>query len=151
MKKLHMNERVLGYLLMGFGVGIMFFTSVSMYRVFTGKIPPVQLFNLPAITLDLSAATPQVDSTTLPPELQEFLPQSSKSATNKPAEILSADVINFSSNIFAHIMLMGFIASIGFRLASLGVMLVRPVVVKLRQTEGNIEDTLPPPRPTALQ
>ncbi|HLB61043.1 MAG TPA: hypothetical protein VJL83_05565 [Patescibacteria group bacterium] len=146
MKKLHINERVLGYLLMGFGVGIMLFTAVSMYRVFTGKTPPVQLFNLPAITLDLSAATPQVDTSTLPPELQEFFPQPPKETTNKPAEILSADIINFSSNIFAHIMLMGFIASIGFRLASLGAMLVRPVVVKLR----GIEETLPPPRPTRL-
>ena len=100
-----MSEKIIGYTLLVCGIAIILFTAFNVYFVFTKQAQPIQLFNFPAVSLDLIPGA-------------------------KPTEILPADVLNQSSNIFAHLLLMGFMASIGQKLATLGVQLVRPIVVK---------------------
>ena len=103
-----MTEKIVGYTLLGIGILGIIFTAGSVFMVFTGKILPIQLFNLPAITFSLAPGT-------------------------KPVELMTADAINQTSNIAAHLFLMGFLAGAGQKLASLGVQLVRPIVIKAKE------------------
>lgn len=130
-----MNERVTGYTLLGIGVVLILFSIISVFLVFTGNTKPAKLFNSAGITFDLSSlvggnlqALKNVGSPNQP-------------AAKKPAEIIPADLINDSTNIFVHLLLMGFIASGGFKLASLGVSLIRPVVIKLKAKDGTVIPT----------
>lgn len=128
-----MNEKVIGYSLIIVGILTILFSATSVYLVFTKKSEPVKLFTLQGIGLDLG----NLFSDSLPPEATQLLNQNRGKSTR--TEIISADLINDTSNIFAHLLLMGFIASIGYKLASLGVMLVRPIVVKLKSKEVTAE------------
>jgi hypothetical protein len=71
----------------------------------------------------------QIMTNSLPAELQAQMPKTPKT------EIISATMLNDSSNIFAHLMLMGFIVSLGYKLANLGIQMLRPIVVKLKAKE----------------
>lgn len=111
-----MSEKIIGYTLLVSGIAIIIFTAFNVYFVFTRQAQPVQLFNFPSISLDMSQS------------LGVALPKS------KPTELISADMLNQTSNIFAHLFLMGFFATIGEKLASLGVQLVRPIVIKSKES-----------------
>src|SRR3989344_5534149 len=124
-----MSERILGYALLTIGIVVMVLSGLSVYQVFTKKTQPVKLFNFTGINIDLAQMTAN-QLTNLPPEMSQFINQGSNEKSNAyKTEILPADLINDSSNIFAHLLLMGFIASIGFKLAQLGTLLVRPIKV----------------------
>ena len=133
------SEKLTGYTLLAVGVLTIIYAAFSVYQVFTKRVDPINLFNFPAISIDTSQIiSSQISQDSLPPELAQMLAKSATqqaSASAKPTEILSADMINQTSNVFAHLFLMGFVASIGHKLAGLGVMLLRPVEVKVRTKE----------------
>jgi len=52
-----------------------------------------------------------------------------------PQELISSDLLNESSNLAAHLFLMGFMASIGYKIGSLGIQMLRPIVVKVREAK----------------
>lgn len=110
-----MSEKISGYTLLISGIAIILFCAFNVVFVFTGRAQPIQLFNFPAMSLDLGS------SLGLP-------------TATKPTEMISAAMLNQTSNIAAHLFLMGFLASIGEKLASLGVQLVRPIVVKSKES-----------------
>ena len=116
-----MNEKTVGYALLAIGVAIILIAAVSVLLVFTKTINPVQLFNFQGVSLDLSSLVPSLPGT--------------KPAAPATTELLPSNVLNDTSNVFAHVFLMGFIASIGGRIATLGVQLLRPVEVKVRTKE----------------
>jgi len=129
-----MGGKILGYFLISAGILILLSSAVSVYLVFTKQAKPVQLFDFPAISLDPNQFIP-----TFPQTLEnQTLPKNNQ----KKAELIPASVINDSSNLLAHLLLMGFIASIGYKLASLGTMLVRPIVVKLKATSEELKNNL---------
>ncbi|EKD32307.1 MAG: hypothetical protein ACD_77C00126G0001, partial [uncultured bacterium] len=106
-----MSERILGYALLTIGIVVMVLSGLSVYQVFTKKTQPVKLFNFTGINIDLAQMTAN-QLTNLPPEMSQFINQGSNEKSNAyKTEILPADLINDSSNIFAHLLLMGFIAS----------------------------------------
>lgn len=124
-----MSEKITGYTLLIFGVVIMTLCVVNIFMVFTKKASPVQLFNYSGISLDLSSLTSG---------LNETIPQNSKNAfPTKKSELISGAMLNDSSNLLAHIFLIGFVSSFGFKISSLGVQLIRPVVVKLKAKDGS--------------
>src|SRR3989344_4345816 len=105
-----MTEKILGYILITIGILIIFFSGYSVYQVFTKQEKPVQLFNFKGITLD----TNQLLAGSLPPEIAQTLPK------NTPKqELISADLLNDSSNLLMHLMFMGFILNVGYKLASI--------------------------------
>lgn len=120
-----MTEKIIGYLLLAIGIITILFSGFSVYNVFTKQSKPVQLFNFKGIGFDTS----QILSGALPPEFANQIPKNSKAAQT---ELIPPDLLNDSSNIFAHLMLMGFLASVGAKIAGIGTQLVRPIVVKLK-------------------
>ncbi len=101
-----MSEKITGYILLFVGIFLIIVSAFSVFNVFTGKTKPFELFQMPGISLDV---------------------------VGQKTEIVSAAMINDSSNLFVHLLLMGFIASTGQKLASLGVQLVRPIVIKYNE------------------
>ncbi len=128
-----MSEKIVGYLLISCGVMAIIFSVLNIYSVFTGKTRPVQVFNFSGISLDASQFLPQ----DLPSEASQLV----KPEATQKAEIIPANIINDSSNIFAHLLLMGFLASAGSKVALIGTMLVRPINVKLRNKEPEKENS----------
>lgn len=118
-----MTEKATGYALLVFGLLIIAFAGFSVYQVVTKKAEPVSVFNFSGVSLDLGSM--------LPPESQELkieknsLPQ---------MQLITPEMINETSNLFLHIFLMGFTVNIGYKVASLGVTLIRPIQVKLKES-----------------
>jgi hypothetical protein len=123
-----MSEKNIGYLLLFFGIITIIYSGFNVYLVFTKRTKPFPLFNFKSITVN----TNQVLIGSLPEEIKSKLEQN---VSTSPTEIMPAEVINDTSNILAHLMLMGFLGGIGYKIGSIGAMLVRPVVVKLKAKE----------------
>ncbi len=134
-----MTEKITGYVLVAVGLIIILFSGFSVYQVFTAKEKPVSLFHFEGISLNLSSLLGSGEGLTS--EQQAALER--QKAQIKPQEIVSSALLNDSSNIAAHMFLMGFIASIGYKIASLGIQFLRPIVVKMREAK----DILPANKP----
>lgn len=107
-----MTEKVIGYTLLILGLGIILFSALNVYRVFTKQTEAVKIFSA-----EKTATSTKISGSAIPmgPELLGLAP----------------DTLNSSLNFTFHLLFMGFIAGIGYKLASLGVSLIRPSVVKL--------------------
>lgn len=119
-----MSEKILGYLLLVVGVLIIVYAALNVYGVFTKKAKPFDVFNLPGISLDLGGL------------VGNQLPTGPAKS-----ELITPEILNQPLNLAAHLFLMGFIANIGFKIASLGVMLVRPIKVKLKAKQDVPKET----------
>lgn len=124
-----MSERVVGYLLLAVGILVIIISAISVILVFTGRTEPVQIFNFEGIGLNAS----DLVGGDLPAEQAAAIRQMTE---GQQMELISPDIINDTSNLFAHLFLMGFISTVGFKLASLGTMMVRPIVVKVQEASS---------------
>jgi hypothetical protein len=130
-----MSEKVVGYLLIALGIMAMIFPLVSVYRVATGSARPVELFNFPGLTLDLSQmAAP--DTQDLDPEQQALLQQNRESLKT---ELVSGEVLSQPLNFIAHLLFMGFIVNLGYKISLIGVNLVRPIKVNLKTANESLK------------
>ena len=113
-----MSEKIVGYILLSLGVFAILFSVFNVYQVFTKKAQPIDLFSFESVSLDLS-------------KLAEQAPENA----DLKQELLSSDKLNKPLNIAAHLFFMGFVASTGFKVAILGVQLLRPIKVELRESK----------------
>jgi hypothetical protein len=120
------ESKVLGYLLLASGLILVTFSLLSVYQVFTNKIQPIQLFNQRGISLDLRQI--------LGPSLSPSLDLASSSASGQ-LELLSADSLNKMFNLTFHLVFMGFVSTVGFRLGTLGNQFLRPIIVDIKSLE----------------
>jgi len=119
-----LSDRVVGYILFLAGIIIILYSAFNVYKVFTSSWEPVGLFNFQGIGLDASSLI----GSDLSPEQRALMNQS---GAQTKLEIIPASLLNQTSNVMAHLFLMGFLASVGYKIASLGILMLRPVVVKL--------------------
>ncbi len=117
------SEKLTGFLLLFLGLMMMIGAGINVYLVFTGVFRPFALFNFPGLSFDIGSLL----KGSLPANVEQFAQMGSVNQ-----EIISKDMINVPLNFTAHLFLMGFIAQIGFRVASLGVQLLRTIEVKLK-------------------
>ncbi len=112
-----MSERVVGYALIGIGVFMIIFSAVSVYWVFTGQIMPYPFIKNASSVINIPLQLiPGAKPTQIPLNIDQIVP------------------VAKLTNTTLHIMLMGFLASIGSKLAHIGVSLVRPIVVTLKKS-----------------
>lgn len=116
-----MSEKVTGYILLGAGLLVIIFAALNVYQVFTNQAKPVQVFKFEGIALDASSLIPTDER-----------PRNQAETQAPKMELISGSMINESSNLFIHLFLMGFVASVGYKIASLGVMLLRPINVAVK-------------------
>lgn len=123
-----MSEKITGYFLVGVGIFVMLFSSYNIYSLFVLKENPVRIFNLPAISLDMS----NLVGSEVPSGQVESLKDQGKLKT----ELVGSEILNDPLNFAAHVFLMGFFLNLGYKLASLGVQFVRPIKVNLREDKS---------------
>ena len=127
-----MDHKIIGFLLLLSGVVLIALSTLNVYLVFTGKTPAISLFSTGGISLDLKQF--------LGPDVNPAL-DLAKSGSGGQLELLSADSLNKLFNFSFHLVLMGFISSAGFRLASLGNQLLRTIEVKVNSLESKPQAT----------
>ena len=112
-----MTEKITGYVLLGVGLVVILASALNIYLIFIGQAHPVQIFNFSGINLDLSTA----------------LGLPSTGLKTAPSELVSPALLNDTTNLFVHLFLVGFFVNVGAKIATLGIELLRPVVVKLKE------------------
>ncbi|MBI4096356.1 MAG: hypothetical protein HY425_01430 [Candidatus Levybacteria bacterium] len=125
-----MNEKITGYLLLLLGLGIMIFCVVNIVMVFTDKAEPFPVFNI------------QSGSSTNTPDLNNLVAQLQKNNPNAfqlqlpKIDILPPESLNQMLNLSTQFFLMTFILGFGYKIASLGVQLIRPINIKLKTPQA---------------
>lgn len=120
-----MTERAIGYILIITGLVLILLSGYNVYTIFNGRGGIVKIFDLPGVSLDLSAFV----GSEVP---QEALDKARDQGKLK-SEIIQKEVLNQPLNLMAHIFIMSFILNVGFKISTLGVQFVRPIKVALKQ------------------
>ena len=110
------TNKIVGYLLLLLGLVMIIYPVFNVYQVFKGQMLPYNLFFFKPISIDLSKVV-----------------QGAPNNVNLSREIISSDLLDKRMNLVAHIVLMSFIVSAGFKIASIGVMLARSIKVKIKE------------------
>ncbi len=122
-----MSEKATGYILLASGIIIMIFSTIQIILVFTGKLEPISAFSSET---EVGQAQTGIDISTL---MQQLQPGAGNSGSvNMPSlQLIDPEVLNHTLNLTVHFFIMQFLLSLGFKLSSLGVQLLRPIEVKL--------------------
>lgn len=125
-----MTEKIVGYTLLSIGLIVLGFAGLNMIDLVTGRVRPIEFFQFQPVKVDLEGMVRgSLPLESLPPEAKALV--SGKPTT--PTELLSADLLNQPANFVVHLSIMGILAGIGQKVASLGAMLVRPIHVRLKE------------------
>lgn len=142
-----MNEKTIGYTLLFTGIGIMLFAAAEILLVFTNQVKPLAMFNS-FLTQDSKASSENMNE--LLTQLQEKNSSGSNVDNILPAllsstnSIIPPQVIDQTLNLTVYFFLMSFLLGFGYKIATLGVQLVRPVYVKLKAKEVDVVNTTEP-------
>ena len=127
-----MNTKTTGYIFLSIGVFIMVFSVVLVILAFTNIIHPTY-FSIPKSTYPTASNTDLNSlNSTGQPNLSALLPS---------LNIIPPGVLDSALNLSAHFLLMTFIGGFGYKLAMIGVNLIRPIVIK---TGDKIYETTSP-------
>jgi len=126
-----MSEKITGYSLIALGLLIIFFSLISAWSIFSGQSTPPQVFSFEGIGFDLT----QLVGGDLPPQQATLLRQQ---LGEQKTEVISGDVLSKPLNLAAYLLFMGFVASVGAKIASIGTQLVRPIKVDLKNTQQKV-------------
>jgi hypothetical protein len=110
-------ERMIGFVLLVGGVGLICWTAWSVYQVFSGLTTPPAV-----IDIDLKPISLPAGVTAPGAEPVEF-------------DLLPAETVNRTTNMVVHLVLMGFLSAAGAKLANIGANLLRVVRVYLRESQ----------------
>jgi hypothetical protein len=99
-----MAEKIIGYFLIIAGIFVIFLSGFNGYQILTKKTQPVKILNLKGISIDLSQTT---------------------GIKQPPVELISTKDLNETLNLFAYLTILGFFLNVGFKIASLGVNLIK--------------------------
>lgn len=110
-----MPEKITGYFLLTAGLLTLLLSVFNIYQVFTSQVSPISVFQFSGVSLDLSPL--------LPP-----------GAISSRAELIPASDLNYVSNLTAHYLLVSFFVTVGYKVASLGIQLLRPLQVKVERS-----------------
>jgi hypothetical protein len=100
-----MSEKTTGYILLFSGLILITVCAFSVYQVFTKQTSPINYFNLASITVNIPNAS--------------------------VIELMSGKAMSDTANLTIHIVLMTFLVSVGTKISTLGIQLLRPIEVKL--------------------
>ena len=115
-----MSEKVIGYTLLAFGVVVILFAGLSTYRVFTKVDKPISIITNTQTEVSEKPKTQVIQGVEVQmPNFNDLIG-------------MSPEMLIYITNLTIHLFLMGFIVNIGFKIATIGTQLVRPIVVDLR-------------------
>lgn len=120
-----MTEGQTGYALLITGFVIMIFCLVYILLVFTGQRDPFQVVSIPAPKIDFSS-------------LMGGPGLAGMNLGKTELEVIPTSEFNKIINMGISLLLSGFVMSFGFKIASLGVMLIRPIKINAKQEANPI-------------
>jgi hypothetical protein len=135
-----MSEKITGYSLLSVGLVIMIFCVINIILVFTNQIKPFSYFNLD--TGNNQTTSSSLNMNDLISKLQAGNTISADSLSLPKTDFLPAGSLDQILNLSTQFFLMTFILGFGYKLANLGVQLVRPINVKLKSAPE-----IPSPQP----
>ena len=124
---------LIGYLCLALGFIIIVADVFQTYRVFTKQDKPPQLFDFEGVKLDLAKLTPSLP---MSDSVKKIMKDNNVNITqlssgpSEPTEILPPAMINDVSNFGIFMFLVGFGLNLGYKVASIGVKLIRPIYIK---------------------
>lgn len=118
------DTKIAGYVLLVVGLIIIIVSLLNIYNIFAGKALPNNYFDFPAIEISLDS----IIGDSLSPEEKSALAQQGESPK---MELVPANVLNDTTNMITHIFIIGLFVSIGGRISTIGVYLLRPIKVNL--------------------
>lgn len=111
-----MSEKVIGYILLAVGLIVILVASYQVFQIFTGNATALSVVQTTGINLDMSS----------------FAPAGTIPAGTK-AQLLSASELDEFANLTLTYLLLTFLVSVGYKIASLGIQLVKTIEVKVNQ------------------
>lgn len=139
-----MSEKRTGYTMLIVGILIMIFAAVQIIFVFTGKANPIPMFEASQESsgFDLQGLLEQMQRTS-----PYQVPTSGTNPTPTPTvSFMDTNSINKMLNLLVYYFIMQFLLGLGYKLASLGVQLIRPIEVVMKNRSFNTEEQ--PKKPT---
>ena len=100
-------ERIVGYVLLALGIVVMVFAAIQIVMVFTNKANPIEFFT-----------SDDAGGSSLP------IPQ-----------LVDPELLNNVLNMVVYFLIMNFLLGLGFKIANLGVQLVRPIKIEVRNNQ----------------
>lgn len=110
-----MQERNTGYMLLSIGIAVMVITVIIAILTFIGILKPIGLFNITSPSFNTASFAPSIPGLPAP--------------TGQDIKIIPTDAFNKLLNLGIEFLLMTFILSFGYKLADLGVKLLRPIKI----------------------
>lgn len=114
------GSKKIGYALLAIGLVMILASVIELILVFTSSIHPVKLFSF-------NKSDFAIDGSVLFPQLPSNLTKDLK------VELFPAELINKSMNLGATTILMSLIIFAGSKVSGIGVTLLRPVYVKMKE------------------
>jgi len=137
-----MSERVTGYSLLGIGIIVMIFATIQIISVFTGKAEPIPLFQYEKTTEKESQGS-SFNPTDILNQLQGGSGSELEGMGMPNVELIDPDVLNDILNLTVYYLIMQFLLGLGFKLASLGVQLIRPIHVHMKNRDFESKESPP--------
>ena len=128
-----MDTKTTGWVFLAIGVFIMTFSVVLVILAFTNVIHPTY-FGESSLSVKKPAAATEINSLSSS--------QANAAALMPSLDAISPDALGNVLNLSTHFFLMTFIGGFGYKLAMIGVNLIRPIVVKA--SEKRLEAAAPP-------
>lgn len=138
-----MSEKVTGYVLVGVGILVMIISLIQIVSVMSGGSIPLHIFKY-SETANSDGSSGVFDPLN-PTSLLDSLNSGDLSSIN----LIDPRVITDLLNIIVYYLILQFVMGFGYKIASLGVQLLRPIHVdmKHRDLKTDQEDTPPPLTP----
>lgn len=125
-----MTERTTGYILLVVGILVMIYSTWQIINVFTGKAKPIQVVNY-------EAPEQSVNTNDILGQLQR-----GNSGSLPMPQLFDPDALNEIINLSIYYFIMQFLLGLGYKFSSLGVSMLRPIVVQVKnkQLEQVVEE-----------
>ena len=122
-----MSERITGYILLIAGILTMIFSFFQIIQVLTGNAKPLRIFsqntiNTEKVLPDTSTFLDQLQLGTSELKLPEM-------------QIIDPEVVNSFLNMLFYYLIMQFLLSFGYKIATLGTQMLRPIHVTMKNRE----------------
>ena len=126
------SERIVGYTLLALGIAVMVFAAIQIVMVFTNKANPIEFF------------------TSEPIDTNQFAELATGGSSLPIPQLIDPEMLNNILNMAVYFLIMNFLLGLGFKVANLGVQLVRPIKIEVRNNQiASMLEKKNPPSPGA--
>lgn len=134
------SERIVGYILLSLGILVMIYAAMQIIMVFTNKAEPIEFFTSEPVVItqpDNAGAELPKD----PEELLDFIQSNPLAALGGSGgglptpQLIDTQMLNDVLNMAVYFLIMHFLLGLGFKISNLGVQLVRPIKVEVRNNQ----------------